>query len=299
MIIKFKCRQYYEIRDKYEMLFKYAEPKSTDEKDGNALVVNGYRIVIPQLHVSFREANWYTRNKDIEDPEDDKAWDVQDSVYVLYEEEVKDINKYDSFMTGFFEESIDDACRIAGYPSKKKGSLECYIDTSEFVDEKIVRELYPKNWKKQIIAKYPEFFDAIKGYPYKLDKIRYYDAGVEIYNDRSYISVYLGKTYWFSYCEWFGRNTSRDPDQDAAYHEIIDFVKSVISNEKFGVICFADGKRAGTALYNMEELPECTREKVLKDFQVAYPAVRGKNHEITLKWCFWEGPENYKEIFNI
>ena len=71
MIIKFKYRQYDEICDKYEMLFEYAEPKTTDEQNGNALVVRGYRIVFPQLHVSFREADWYTRNEDIEDPDAD------------------------------------------------------------------------------------------------------------------------------------------------------------------------------------------------------------------------------------
>ena len=63
MILRFKYGQYDEICDEYERLFGYAEPLETKEKDGNALVVRNKRIVFPQLHVSFRDADWYVRNE--------------------------------------------------------------------------------------------------------------------------------------------------------------------------------------------------------------------------------------------
>ena len=126
---------------------------------------------------------------------------------------------------------------------------------------------------------------------------RYYDGCVEVFNERSSLSVYLGETYWYSYCSWFGHNTSFYPDQDAAYHEIINFVKSIINNEKFGVICFDGDRRKGTALYNVAELSSWTREKVLEDFQKSYPDLAEKGHRVEFHWCFWEGPENYKETF--
>ena len=145
MILRFKYGQYDEICDEYERLFGYAEPLETKEKDGNALVVRNKRIVFPQLHVSFREADWYVRNEEIEDPDDDDAWEIQDSVYVLYEENEKDISKYKSFMTGYLDYSLLEVCKRAGKPFRKNlDDLECYIDTSEFVDEETAQRLVSK-----------------------------------------------------------------------------------------------------------------------------------------------------------
>lgn len=101
-------------------MFGYVEPLDTEEKNGNSLVVRNKRIVFPQLHVSFREGDWYARNEEIEDPDDDEAWEIQDSVYVLYEENEKDINKYKSFMTGSLYYSLYEICEKAQNSFDKK-----------------------------------------------------------------------------------------------------------------------------------------------------------------------------------
>lgn len=133
MLLKFKYGQYDEICDEYELLFENAEPLETEEQNGNVLVVRNNRIVFPQLHVSFREADWYSRNEEIEDPDDEDAWEVEASVYVLYEENEKDINQYISFMTGSLDYFLLEVCEKTNSPFKKTlDELECYIDTSEF-----------------------------------------------------------------------------------------------------------------------------------------------------------------------
>ena len=142
MILRFKYGQYDEICDEYELLFEYAEPLDTEEQNGNALVVRNKRIVFPQLHVSFREADWYARNEEIENPDDDGAWEVQDSVYVLYEENEKDINKYISFSNRSLDYPLLEICKKSGKSFVKNlDELECYIDTSEFVDEETAQRL--------------------------------------------------------------------------------------------------------------------------------------------------------------
>lgn len=142
MLLKFKYGQYDEICDEYELLFENAEPLETEEQNGNVLVVRNNRIVFPQLHVSFREADWYSRNEEIEDPDDEDAWEIEDSVYVLYEENEKDINQYKSFMTGSLDYSLREVCEKANSSFKNNlDELECYIDTSEFVDEETAQKL--------------------------------------------------------------------------------------------------------------------------------------------------------------
>ena len=142
MILRFIFGQYDEICDKYEKLFEFAEPLDTEEQNGNVLVVRNRRIVFPQLHVSFREGDWYARNQEIIDPDDDDAWEVQDSVYVLYEENEKDINKYKSFMTGSLDYFLAEICKNTRDSFEKDlDELECYIDTSEFIAEETAQQL--------------------------------------------------------------------------------------------------------------------------------------------------------------
>ncbi len=299
MIIKFKFKQYDEILEEHNVLFDYAEPQTTNEQDGTILVTRGARIVFPQLHVSFREAGWYTRNKKIEDPNDVDAWEGQDSVYALYDENEKDVNKYISFVTGSSDCSVIDACEYAGFPPENYKELDCYIDTSEFIDEKTLKRVIKDNWKEEVVAKYPEFFQAIQGHTYRLIRNSNYDYDVEVIitNESSSIEAYLGKTYYYEYCEWFVHNSSKDPDQNVAYQELIHFVKRIINNEVFGVICFTNGRLVGTALYELSELLHLTTESVFDDFMKRYPSLCEERKRILLRWCFWEGREDYDEMF--
>ena len=139
MIIKFKLDDYYETFDEYERVFELDDAVSVVD-GGNCLMVSSKRIVVPELHASFRTAEWYTRNEEVEDEDDEDAWEIQSSVFVYYPENEKDPEKYISFAT----------CELADYASdlyKEKvdyevvAQLECYIDTEEFVDEETLKSV--------------------------------------------------------------------------------------------------------------------------------------------------------------
>ena len=139
MIIKFKLDDYYETCDEYERVFELDDAVSVVD-GGNCLMVSSKRIVVPELHASFRTAEWYTRNEEVEDEDDEDAWEIQSSVFVYYPENEKDPEKYISFAT----------CELADYASelyKEKvdyevvAQLECYIDTEEFVDEETLKSV--------------------------------------------------------------------------------------------------------------------------------------------------------------
>lgn len=130
-IIKFKLGDMDEMYDENEEFFEeHRDYYDTEEQDGNSFVVENYRIVIPQLHVCFREADWYALDPDA-DPDDPDAWEVQDSVYLLYEENEKDYNKWISSCTKSIDYSLYDPCEKAGYPMEKRYELECYIEFDE------------------------------------------------------------------------------------------------------------------------------------------------------------------------
>lgn len=113
-----------EVYDENEEFFEeHRDYYDTEEQDGNSFVVANYRIVIPQLHVCFREADWYALDPD--------AWEVQDFVYLLYEENEKDYNKWISSCTKSIDYSLYDPCEKAGYPMEKCYELECYIEFDE------------------------------------------------------------------------------------------------------------------------------------------------------------------------
>ena len=139
MIIKFKLDDYYETCDEYERVFELDDTVDVGDED-NCLIVSTKRIVVPELHASFRTAEWYARNEEVEDEDDEDAWEIQSSVFVYYPENEKDPEKYISFAT----------CELAEYASelyKEKvdhdvvAQLECYIDTEEFVDEEILKSV--------------------------------------------------------------------------------------------------------------------------------------------------------------
>jgi hypothetical protein len=139
MIIKFKLDDYYETCDEYERVFELDDTVDVGDED-NCLIVSTKRIVVPELHASFRTAEWYARNEEVEDEDDEDAWEIQSSVFVYYPENEKDPEKYISFAT----------CELADYASefyKEKvdyeviAQLECYIDTEEFIDEETLKSV--------------------------------------------------------------------------------------------------------------------------------------------------------------
>ena len=139
MIIKFKLDDYSDTCDEYERVFELDDTVDVVDEE-NCLIVSTKRIVVPELHASFRTAEWYARNEEVEDEDDEDAWEIQSSVFVYYPENEKDPEKYISFAT----------CELADYASelyKEKPDyevvvqLECYIDTEEFVDEETLKSV--------------------------------------------------------------------------------------------------------------------------------------------------------------
>ena len=139
MIIKFKIDDYYETCDEYERVFELDDAVDVVDEE-KCLIVSTKRIVVPELHASFRTAEWYTRNDEVEDEDDEDAWEIQSSVFVYYPENERNPEKYISFAT----------CELADYASELYkenvdyevvAQLECYIDTEEFVDEETLKSV--------------------------------------------------------------------------------------------------------------------------------------------------------------
>ena len=147
MIIKFKLDDYYDICDEYERIFELAEPIEIEDENNNCLITTGKRIVIPQIHKSFREAEWYWKDEAAESPDtvDDEdecdnadEYEIQGSVYVSYPENEKDPNKYISFVTGELSYFVQGYCETEGLDIDPE-ELDCYIDTEEFVDKSTLK----------------------------------------------------------------------------------------------------------------------------------------------------------------
>ena len=138
MIIDFKLEDYEEICDEYESVFENEDAVDVINGD-DLLIVRTRRIVVPELHASFREAEWYTRNEDVED-QDDVAWEIQCSVFVRYEENEKDVEKYISFASADLTYYASELLGEEGKDNDKVAQLACYIDTDEFLDEDALNE---------------------------------------------------------------------------------------------------------------------------------------------------------------
>lgn len=134
MIISFKLDDYYDICDEYEEVFEQEDV--VDVLDGDdCLVVRTRRIVIPAIHASFREAEWLARNLEVEDEDDEEAWETQNSVWVQYEENEKDPTKFISYATCDLLYFAAELSANLGIHSCDAAQLDCYIDTSEFISE--------------------------------------------------------------------------------------------------------------------------------------------------------------------
>ena len=139
MIIKFKLDDYYETCDEYERVFELDDAVSVEDGD-NCLMVSAKRIVVPELHASFRTAEWYARNQEAEDEDDEDAWEIQSSVFVYYPENEKDPEKYISFATSELADYASELCQEK-VDYEVVARLECYIDTEEFIDEETLKSV--------------------------------------------------------------------------------------------------------------------------------------------------------------
>ena len=128
MIINFKLDDYYDICDEYEKVFEQADPIEVVVED-DCLITTGKRIVIPQIHRSYREAEWYWRE------EGSDEYEIQASVYVSYPEHEKDPNNYISYATCDLMYCAEGLREKFGISASDVPQLDCYIDTSEFIDE--------------------------------------------------------------------------------------------------------------------------------------------------------------------
>ena len=134
MIIKFKLEDYEDVCDEYESVFENEDVVDVINGD-ELLIIRTRRIVIPELHASFREAEWYARNEDVEDPDDEDAWEIQCSVFVQYEEDEQDPEKYVSFASSDLAYYASELLGERGNGYETVSQLECYIDTKEFLEE--------------------------------------------------------------------------------------------------------------------------------------------------------------------
>ena len=133
MVINFKLDDYYDICDEYEEVFEQEDVVDVQDGGEDCLVVRTRRIVIPAVHASFREAEWLTRNPNAEDDEDE--WETQCSVIVQYEEDEKDPAKFISYTTSDLSYLAKMLCENLGLEIDCAEQLDCYIDTSEFINE--------------------------------------------------------------------------------------------------------------------------------------------------------------------
>ena len=139
MIIKFKIDDYYETCDEYERVFELDDTVDVVDEE-NCLIVSTKRIVVPELHASFRTAEWYARNEEVEDEDDEDAWEIQSSVFVYYPENEKDPEKYISFATCELADYASELC-LEKVDYEVVARLECYIDTEEFIDEETLKSV--------------------------------------------------------------------------------------------------------------------------------------------------------------
>ena len=142
MIIKFKLGDYEEICDKYAAIFEHEDSVDVTDTEGNLLMTRMRRIVVPQLHASFREAEWYVLDENAEDIEDDDAWEIQCSVFVQYEENEKNPDKYISFASCDLSYLAFELSGVQCDDNDTISQLDCYIDTAEFLEDEITSALF-------------------------------------------------------------------------------------------------------------------------------------------------------------
>ena len=132
MIIKFKLGDYDEICDKYHDIFENEDTVEVNDTEGNLLIAGMRRIVIPELHASFREAEWYVINET--EGSDEDECETQCSVVVQYAENETNPEKYVSFVSCDLTYLVSHLCRDQKHDYDTISQFDCYINTDEFVN---------------------------------------------------------------------------------------------------------------------------------------------------------------------
>lgn len=135
MKIEFVLDDFDDILDDNEDLFEDITPTWIEADEGCLLRIDGFRVVIPEINVSFRTGELYFRNEEIEDPDDPDAWDFAHSADILYEKDEVDPSNFLEYTTGYLPWLFEEACKKANVSPKDVGSVKCYIETDEFIDE--------------------------------------------------------------------------------------------------------------------------------------------------------------------
>lgn len=138
MLIKFKLDDFYDIMDDMDRLLGYYDYEPTLELENCCLEIKKIRIVIPELKVSFREGSAWARNLDVENPDDDDAWYAEGDVTIQYDENE---NNYREIIASYNCDILSlakDLCRSKQIKTEP-GDLQCYIDTSEFISDDLLR----------------------------------------------------------------------------------------------------------------------------------------------------------------
>lgn len=73
-----------------------------------ALIIDRYRVVVPKLHASFRNAVWFCQDE--KPTETKEEWDAQSAVTLQYAEKEQDYRKYKLFYTMEMDELIEQLC---------------------------------------------------------------------------------------------------------------------------------------------------------------------------------------------
>ena len=119
----FQFSDYSDILDDYYDSDHGDEIELLPDENGNILIVNSFRLMIPSIGASFREGLWFVEDDD----------EPQDSVYVWYKLDERDPQKYIAFYSRSIFAAVQDACASSGFSTDVDDieKLECYLEEDE------------------------------------------------------------------------------------------------------------------------------------------------------------------------
>lgn len=138
MLIKFKLDDFYEIMDDMDSMLDCYDYEPTIEVNGCSYEIKKMRIVIPKLQASFREGTVWDRDLDVEDPDADDAWYYAGEATMQYEENEKDYTQIIASYGCGLHALASEIC-YSKQIKTEPGDLQCYIDTSEFISDELLR----------------------------------------------------------------------------------------------------------------------------------------------------------------
>lgn len=140
MLLKFKLNDFYNVMDDMDRLLGCYDYEPTLELDDFCLEIKKIRVVIPELKSSFREGTAWSRDLDVENPDDDDAWYAEGDVTIQYDENEKNYREIiASYNCDIFSLTNDLCC--SKQILTKPGDLQCYIDTSEFIGDELLKRI--------------------------------------------------------------------------------------------------------------------------------------------------------------